>query len=194
MQDRLSVTTLLSSALRVVARVFLVLAIFVTVYQGSLWLGEQAETIHVDRILRVMLSSNAVFMLWLADPVSWVGFHSIKTELARQLLLRLGGFEMQDRLSVTTLLSSALRVVARVFLVLAIFVTVYQGSLWLGEQAETIHVDRILRVMLSSNAVFMLWLADPVSWVGFHYLATVTPLCLALFVLAWCFEKCAQWS
>ena len=101
---------------------------------------------------------------------------------------------MQDRFSVTTLISSTLRVVARVFLILAICVTVYQGSLWLGQQAETIHVDRILRFMLSSNAVFMLWLADPGSWIGFHYLVSVTPLCLALFVLAWGFEKCAQWS
>ena len=99
---------------------------------------------------------------------------------------------MQDRLLVTTLTSSTLRVMARVFLVLAVFVTIYQGSLWLGQQAETIHVDRLLRFMLSSNAVFLLWLDAPGSWLGIHYLVSVTPLCLALFVLAWGFEKCAQ--
>ena len=43
---------------------------------------------------------------------------------------------MQDRILVTSLMASTLRVVARVFLVLAVLVTVYQGSLWLGQQAE----------------------------------------------------------
>lgn len=101
---------------------------------------------------------------------------------------------MQDRILVTSLIASTLRVVARVFLVLAVLVTVYQGSLWLGQQAETIHVDRLLRFMLSSNAVFMVWLEAPGSWLVIHYLTTVTPLCLALFMVAWGFEKCAQWS
>ncbi len=101
---------------------------------------------------------------------------------------------MQDRILVTSLIASTLRVVSRVFLVLAVLVTVYQGSLWLEQQAETIHVDRLLRFMLSSNAVFMVWLEAPGSWLAFHYLATVTPLCLALFMVAWGLEKCAQWS
>ncbi len=82
---------------------------------------------------------------------------------------------------------------ARVFLVLAVCVTVYQGFLWLDGQAETIHVDRIMRFMLGSNGVFIQWLDDPGSWLGFHYLVSVTPLCIAAFMLAWVFEKGAQW-
>ncbi len=101
-----------------------------------------------------------------------------------------GGVEVKDRILVTKLTSSALRVMARVFLVLAICMTAYQGFLWLDGQIETIHVDRIMRFMLSSNVAFIQWLDDPGSWGGFHYLVSVTPLCLALFVLAWGFERC----